>query len=136
DVVADDECDVGAAELPRELASLREQLEGGSRRAAADGLDERPAVVGRAGLLGQVAGLLPGGRSGRPLLRQLADSRRRRLDRLDPLTGPLGRDVPYGEDARGRAGLAEALVVLAHLVDEIGRRPDVDRAVSWRRGMR
>ena len=43
--------------------------------------------------------------------------------------GTLGTSVADGEYACRRSGLAEALVVRLEVVDEIGRLPDLDRAV-------
>ena len=73
---------------------------------------------------------LPRGRSGRPLRRELTDPRGSVLDGVEALAGPLRGHVVDGEDTRRRAGLSEALVVLPHVADEIGRGPDVDSALS------
>src|SRR5205807_2282026 len=51
----------------------------------------------------------------------------RLVDRLDQLAAALGRDVADGEHACRRSCLSEAPVVLAQVVDEIGRRPHVYR---------
>ena len=63
--VAEDEGDVGAAELACQLASLAEQLQREAARAAVDELDDCPAVVRLARLLAQALWLLPR-RGGRP----------------------------------------------------------------------
>ena len=130
DVVTEHERDIRSAELPRKLTPLREQLERGASCAAVGDLDERPAVIEGAGLLGQVLRLLPRGCPCRPLRRQLADPRGGFLDGVEALAGPLGGDIVDSKNAGRRAGLTEALVVLAHVVDEVGCGPDVDPAPS------
>src|SRR6185312_8078546 len=128
DVRAEYERDVRAAELARELPSLREQLERRACRAAVGDLDKGPAVVEIARLLRNVLGPRPGSCAGGPLSSQLPNSRGRFLDRVKTLAGSLRRAVVDGEDPRRRAGLPEPLVVLAQVVDEIGCGPDVDWA--------
>ena len=73
ELVPDEECSRAAAELPRELARLADELERGPGRAAVADLDDRPGVVGRGGLLGDMAGLVPG-RQGRLELGQAAST--------------------------------------------------------------
>ena len=52
------------------------------------------------------------------------------FDGVEALAGALWGDVVDGENAGRRARLPEALVVLAHVVDEVGGSPDVDPALS------
>ena len=128
DVGAENERHVLAAELPGELASLAEQLERGADRATADVLDQRPAVVALARPLPEPFRFLPRGGVDPPFGQERLQPRCRVLGGREDVAAPLGCHVTYGQDARGRAGLAEALVVLVHLVDEIARGPDLDRS--------
>src|SRR5437870_6331328 len=93
-------------------------------------LDERPAVVRLSGRLAETFGLVPSRRLGCSLGQQFSYACRCFVDGVEDVAGALGRDVPNGQDARGRSGLAEALVVLTQVVDEIGGGPDVDVAVA------
>ena len=76
-----------------------------------------------------MGGLLPARWLGRALGEQRAHFRGRLLCARGSDPGTLGPGVADGEHACRRSGLAEALVVLEDLVDEIGRLPDLDRAV-------
>ena len=78
--MAEDERDVSPAELPGQLASLREQLQREARRSPGDELDRRPAVIALARLLAEPVRLRPGGRL-RFRLREPAEDRLRRLRR-------------------------------------------------------
>ena len=91
-------------------------------------------VVPRRGLLGDVLGLVPGGVSGAGARRAAPRSRLAPLRRRNGKAGPLRRHVAHREDARRRARLAEALVVLLDVVDEVAARSTSRPRLSCRRG--
>ena len=125
------ECHVIAPELACQLAAFAEQLEGVPRGPVVGELDERPAVVAlRRRLLAEALRFLPAGGIRCALRRKLADALRGGGEVREPLAGAWRRDVSYREHARGRSRLAETLVVLAHLADEVLCRPDVDASVG------
>jgi hypothetical protein len=130
DVGTEHDRDVLAAQLAGELAAFRQQLERRPCRPPVGELDERPAVVLlRRRLLPDALGLVPARRLRSALARQGADLFDRGWKFREAGTGALGRDVAHGEHACRRSGLSEALVVLVHFVDEVGRSPHVDPAV-------
>src|SRR5207248_3700283 len=111
------------------------------RRPAVDELDGGPAVVASARLLAEPLRLLaeplrllPRGRGALDRSEPLANRLRRLRGAGGDETGPLRADVAHCQDARRGAGLAEPLVVLAHLADEVGGRPDLDRPVAGASG--
>src|SRR5207302_4862969 len=89
DVVAENEGDVLAAELARELASLRQELERESRQPSLHQLDGGPAVVALAGLLAEPVRLVPGRGGALRELEPLADRRRGLLRVRGDQAGPL-----------------------------------------------
>src|SRR5205814_9796476 len=113
-----------------ELSTLRDELERSSRGPVAERLYERPAVVRLARLLTQALRLLPGRCGPRALVEQGRHTLGALLGGGCELAGAVGRHVSHREDPGRRAGLAEPLVVLAQVVDEIACRPDVDRALT------
>ena len=115
--VSEHERDVRAAELAGELSALRDELERGSRGPAAERLYERPAIVRLARLLTEALGLLPGRSGPRALVEQGRHALGGLLGGRCELAGAVGRHVAHREDASRRAGLAEAFVVLAQVVD-------------------
>ena len=129
ELVADQQCDGAPAELPRQHSAPGDQLERDPPRPAIDELADAPAVVARPRLFRDVSGLLPARCLGCPLREQLADFRGGLVCARDADPCTLGPGVADGEHACRRSGLSEALVVLEDLVDEIGRLPDLDRAV-------
>src|SRR5829696_10246324 len=93
ELMPEDRSDVPAAELPREGATSADELERVARRRAIVELDERPGVVGRCGLLGDVLGLVPRCFRGRTLGEKRLDrsSRLARVGVRQPCS--LGGDV-------------------------------------------
>src|SRR5439155_1017495 len=131
ELCAEHEPDVVAPELAGKLAPLAEQLERVPRGPAAGKLDERPAVVAlRRRLFAEPLGSLPAARVGRTLGGELADARRGGGEVCEPLAAAWRRDVPHREHASRGSRLAETLVVLVHLPDEVVCLPDVDASVS------
>src|SRR5438067_4597040 len=117
--VSEDERDRLSAELAGELARAGEELERRSRRLAVARLDQRPAVVMRTGLLGDVSRLLPRLRRRGALREQLLHLRRGGRRGVRTELRPLRRHIPNGQDSRRRTRLAKALVVLVDLVDKV-----------------
>ena len=75
--------------------------------------------------------LVPRGLAGRTRSGKRADPSGGFLDRAGPLSKALGRDVVDCEYPSRGARLAEALVVLVQIVDEVACRPYVDATFSW-----
>ena len=65
-----------------------------------------------------------------PLGHKRAQAFRCVIDGVDDFASSFGRDVSHRENARRRSRLAETLVVLVHLADEVLCRPDIDASVG------